>query len=139
MLYLLADEGIELLDELALRRREGSDFGALVALVDTKALNSADQRVESSVELDWERLTLFMEPRAARALPGGGGVTGGRTRLIEDLGAAATAHTEKFDRGRHAASKRRSLYTVLTLATRRRLDNIRVVRARQQCDDGDYP
>ena len=139
MLNPLADKGVKLLDELVLRRRERGDFTALVVLVGTETLDSADQRVESSIELDWERLAFLMEPGAARTLLGGGGVTRRRTRPIEDFGAAAAAHTEKLDRRHYAASERRGLYTVLTLVTRRRLDNVRVVRANQQRGDWDYP
>jgi hypothetical protein len=61
----LADEGVKLLDKLALRRRERGDFGALIVLVDTETLGSADQRVESSIKLDREWLALLVEPSAA--------------------------------------------------------------------------
>jgi hypothetical protein len=50
----LADEGVKLLDKLALRCRERGDFGALIVLVDTETLGSADQRVELSIKLDRE-------------------------------------------------------------------------------------
>jgi hypothetical protein len=135
----LADEGVKLLDELALRRRERGEFRALVILFDTETLGSADQRVESSIELDRERLALLVEPSAARTLLGGGGVARGRTRPVEDFGAAAAAHTAKLDRGRDAASERRGLYTVLALATRRRPDDLQVVRAEQRRGGLGYP
>jgi hypothetical protein len=38
----LADEGVKLLDKLALRRRERGDFRVLIVLVDTETLGSAD-------------------------------------------------------------------------------------------------
>ena len=61
----LADESVKLLDELTLRCRERGDFRALVILVGIETLNSADQRVELSIELKRERLALLVEPSTA--------------------------------------------------------------------------
>jgi hypothetical protein len=135
----LADEGVKLLDKLALRRRERGDFRVLIVLVDTETLGSADQRVESSIELDREWLALLVEPSAARTLLGGSGVARRRTRPIKNFGATAAAHTAKLDRGCDAASERRSLHTVLTLAKRRRSGDLQVVLEERRRGGLGYP
>jgi hypothetical protein len=135
----LADEGVKLLDKLALRRRERGDFGALIVLVDTETLGSADQRVESSIELDREWLALLVEPSAARTLLGGSGVACRRTCAVKNLGAAAAAHTAKLQCGCDAASERRSPHTVLTLTKRRRPGDLQVVLEERRRGGLGYP